>query len=92
MNTLSSGFSATAQRSVSGTALSQSGDDQGNSGPRRHRMIAPPPTHGRDDGGSEALKPGERRGKMLYSFRKNGEGEVNVEEGREIVILDPDGT
>jgi hypothetical protein len=94
MNTLSSGFSATAQRSVSGTSLAQGNEDHSrsiSSAPRKHRVIAPPPTHAHDDGSHDALKPGEKRGKMIYSFQKNGEGEVSAEEGRDILILEPDG-
>jgi hypothetical protein len=93
MNTLSSGYSATAQRSVSGTSLPTTADSEpAKAMPRRNRIIAPPPTsHAYGNGGAEPPKSKDRRGKMLYTFKTNGEGEVSAEEGREVVILEPDG-
>jgi formin-binding protein 1 len=80
MNTLSSGYSAAAKRSVSGSTIQ---DEEATVAPRRHRLVAPPPT----SHASDHLK----RGRMLYSFQESGPEEMTVEEGSEIVILDDDG-
>lgn len=63
---------------------------------RKHRVIAPPPAAyiselpGSTPNGSGGSKAPEQRGKMLYTFEANGEGEISVPEGREIVLLEPD--
>lgn len=108
MNTLSSGFSATAQRSVSGTIPQQPHQPEAAApevpaaskpipaaaASRRHRVVAPPPTSyappdaaGDTDGDGTA----ERKGKMLYAFEKSSDGEITVHEGREVILLEPDG-
>jgi hypothetical protein len=51
--------------------------------------MAPPPSAYIMGGGGGA-KPAEQKGKMLYSFDANGEGEVSVPEGRDVVLLEPD--
>lgn len=63
---------------------------------RKHRVIAPPPSayiselpgsappNGSGGGG------GEQKGKLLYTFEANGDGEISVPEGREVAILEPD--
>ncbi|PNY27535.1 Protein BZZ1 [Tolypocladium capitatum] len=64
----------------------------------RRRMAAPPPAayiseppgiavsvHANGNGDKE-----ERKGKMLYAFEASGEGELTVQEGREVVQLETD--
>jgi formin-binding protein 1 len=67
-------------------------------GSRRRRMVAPPPSQyvgdaGGANGDSLAARTSssEKKGRMLYSYQQNGDGEISVDEGREVVILDPDG-
>ncbi|KUI55371.1 Protein BZZ1 [Cytospora mali] len=62
---------------------------------RKNRVIAPPPAAyiselpgsapNGSSGGSQELKA-----KMMYTFEAGGEGELSVQEGRELVILEPD--
>jgi hypothetical protein len=103
MNTLSSGYSATAHRSISGGMSPTMEDPPAEKkaaapapvpGPRKNRMIAPPPAqYIKDDGDMlpPTPKSNEVKGKMLYGYEENGEGELTVSEGREITILEPDG-
>lgn len=62
------------------------------------RVLAPPPAtyinelpgsmpDGQAGGGGGGNQP---RGKMLYAFEANGEGELTVGDGIEVVILEPD--
>ena len=115
MTSLSSGYAASANRSVSisGTASRPLSSSEENipelasprtslstttttttGGARKNRVVAPPPTSyiselpGSTDFNSK--KP-EQKGKMLFAFQANGEGELTVPEGREVVLLDPDG-
>jgi formin-binding protein 1 len=121
MNSLSSGYAASANRSISGslasprlggeepetenTAVSTapsisarpaSSATLGAGAARRNRVIAPPPAAyiselpGSSANGSSKLAK-EQKGKMVYQFDASGEGEVTVPEGREVVILAPDG-
>jgi hypothetical protein len=103
MNTLSSGYSATAHRSISGGMSPTLEDPPAEKkaaapapapGPRKNRMIAPPPAqYIKDDGDMlpPAPKSTEVKGKMLYGYEENGEGELTVSEGMELTILEPDG-
>jgi hypothetical protein len=101
MNSLSSGYAASANRSVSGGARSPADENlptgssaTGPSALRKSRVAAPPPTSfvselpGSSVNGSSAH---EQRGKMLYPYEANGEGELSVTDGKEVVILEPDG-
>ena len=104
MNSLSSGYAASGHRSISGTGPTSPTDE---SGPTRsatlkpglikkNRVIAPPPaayiselpgssvTNG--SGGSN-----EQKGKMLYAYEANGDEEITVSEGKEVIIIEPDG-
>ena len=99
MNTLSSGYSATAQRSISGR-MSPTEEKQAEKpapAPKRNRIIAPPPAQYIKDDASDAptvsssSKPPEAKGKMLYAYKQNGDGELSVAEGVEIAVLEPDG-
>ncbi|KAI1860651.1 hypothetical protein JX265_002859 [Neoarthrinium moseri] len=104
MNSLSSGYAASAHRSVTGPASGPKSpveDTPPEPGPRpsvssaarKTRLVAPPPTAyiselpGSSLNGSS--KP-EQKGKMLYTFEANGEGELSVPDGREVVILETD--
>jgi len=100
MNTLSSGYSLSAQRSISGTTMTPTEDEapaaKPVTSPRRNRIVAPPPAQyinssGANGSSLDLPKAGEQRGKMLYPYQQNGEGEITVEEGRDIVIVEPDG-
>ncbi|KAK3062063.1 hypothetical protein LTS18_004896 [Coniosporium uncinatum] len=119
MNTLSSGYSATAQRSISGavvpTTSSTFGDENEVPGPavpvkpsaaapgsvKRNRVMAPPPmsyVSSNGDGGdgldssmaASPTSPQRQKGKMMYAYQKNGDGEISVEEGKDVTVLEPD--
>ena len=92
MNSLSSGYATSAQRSVSGA--SNLGQDGGTIG-RKNRVIAPPPTSyvseipgDMPNGGGSKL---ESRGRMMYPYQASDEGELTVDDGTEFVLLEPDG-
>ena len=103
MNSLSSGYAASAHRSIVG-AKSPTGDHDGNgaaelpasprsTGPVRRLMAPPPATYISELPGSvpdSSASSDQLRGKMLYSFEANGEGELSVPEGRDVEILEPD--
>lgn len=65
-------------------------------GIRKNRMIAPPPSAyiselpGSAPNGSGADGHAQQKAKMLYTFEANGDGEVSVPEGREMIVLEPD--
>ena len=93
MNTLSSGYAASAHRSVSGTNVRSPTEDATPKPipvPGRHRAIAPPPASFRsgEDGEGDS---GEQRGKMLYPYQASGDGEITVSEGQEFTVLEADG-
>ncbi|KAF2725807.1 actin polymerization protein Bzz1 [Polychaeton citri CBS 116435] len=100
MNTLSSGYAASAHRSTSNTTA-RSGtltttDEVPASGsikatPPRPRVMAPPPAHYiKDDGVQENGHSDLQKGKMLYAYQANGDGEISLAEGTEINIVEPD--
>lgn len=100
MNTLSSGYSATAQRTVSG-AISPTAEEASVEkkaaapapGAKRNRIVAPPPAQyvkADIENAPLALKSPEVRGRMLFAYQENGEGELTVAEGCEVTILEPD--
>ncbi|KAI8943206.1 hypothetical protein NX059_001233 [Plenodomus lindquistii] len=100
MNTLSSGYSATAHRSVSG-AMSPTAEEAPVEkkaaapapGSRRNRIVAPPPAqYVKPDGDVAPPTPrsAEVRGRMLFAYQENGEGELTVAEGSDVTILEPD--
>lgn len=101
MNTLSSGYSATAHRSISG-GMSPTTEEPPAvekkppaAGPRKNRMVAPPPAqYIKEDADlppPSASKSAEQKGRMLYPYQQNSDGELTVADGREVVILEPDG-
>lgn len=101
MNTLSSGYSATAHRSISGTAepTEEKKLEKKSSiaAIRKNRIMAPPPAQyikpSESDGPSngDSHKSNEPKGKMMYAYSANGEGEISVDDGKEVAILEPDG-
>jgi hypothetical protein len=110
MNSLSSGYAASANRSVSGMGPRSPIDEapapdrsskpsiSGASGVRQNRLVAPPPAAyvselpgSSVNGSSTHLSANEQRGKMLYSYDANGEDEISLPEGRDVIIIEPDG-
>ncbi|KAK8089894.1 Protein BZZ1 [Apiospora hydei] len=106
MNSLSSGYAASANRSMSGSisvppAPSEeappepSGPRPSISTTRKSRLVAPPPAAYISElpGSSanvSATSKPEQKGKMLYTFDASGDGEISVPEGRDVTILEPD--
>ncbi|QIW96449.1 hypothetical protein AMS68_001967 [Peltaster fructicola] len=81
MNTLSSGY----ERSVSGMSV-KTRDDEAPSG--RNRLIAPPPMLHSNSGTNGDSQ--EQKGKMLYPYQANADGEINISEGQEFVVVEED--
>ncbi|KAI1822395.1 hypothetical protein F4861DRAFT_389325 [Xylaria intraflava] len=104
MNSLSSGYAASAHRSISGQVANtrSSSEDAipelpgSRPAARKPRLVAPPPSAyvselpGSSINGSGSTKANEQKGKMLYAFEASGEGEISVAEGREVTILELD--
>ncbi|KAI0202076.1 hypothetical protein F4808DRAFT_423453 [Astrocystis sublimbata] len=106
MNSLSSGYAASAHRSISGQAANPRASEDAATPPelpsaprptaRKPRLVAPPPTAyiselpGSSVNGSFASKPTEQRGKVLYGFEAGGDGELSVSAGQDVTIVDPD--
>ncbi|KAI2639988.1 hypothetical protein GGS21DRAFT_390376 [Xylaria nigripes] len=105
MNSLSSGYAASAHRSISGQVANARGSSEDTipelpatprPAARKPRLVAPPPTAyiselpGSSVNGSSPAKPNEQKGKMLYTFEASADGELSVVEGREVTILEPD--
>lgn len=63
--------------------------------PKRHRVLAPPPaaytTAPPPSELGTSSKSNEPRGKMLYAYQATSSDEVTVEEGVDVVIVQPDG-
>ena len=106
MDTLSSGYAASANRSVSGRLPPDETPTDGASpapaskpgNMRKNRIVAPPPTsyvseHSSNapSGQSNTSHPAGPRGKMNYAYQASADGEVTVEEGEEVMIVEPDG-
>lgn len=112
MTSLSSGYAASANRSVSGLSGTTANEDYKalesstpqpvakSSTARRNRIVAPPPAQYVSDAApaelngtsrSSTSNPAETRGKMLYPYQATGEGEVSVEEGQEVTVIEQDG-
>lgn len=62
---------------------------------RKNRVMAPPPAaYISEMPGPSATNGGEKeekKGKMLYGFEASGDGELSVQEGRDVALLEPDG-
>lgn len=103
MNSLSSGYAASTNRSVSGFTTPQIPEGEAAEAPapvpqksstlRRNRMAAPPPTQYTSGPAEEKPLPktNEPRGKMLYPYQANGYDEISVDEGQDITVVEPDG-
>ncbi|GAO18890.1 uncharacterized protein UV8b_07570 [Ustilaginoidea virens] len=103
-NTMTSLSLHSARRSVSGPGPGIAGDSDAGDSPSaakpatstRKRMAAPPPAAyisempggGGLDGSADAEDM--KRGRMLYAFDANGDGELSVAEGKEVILLEPD--
>jgi hypothetical protein len=87
MNTLSSGYAASANRSMSGATMRSPGEDAP-APSTTHRMVAPPPMSYINAGSADV---GEQRGKMLYAYQATGDGEISVSDGQVFTVVDPDG-
>lgn len=104
MNTLSSGYSATAQRSISG-GLTPTNEEApaveekkkpAVTAPRRNRIVAPPPAQYIKSEDVDAPLPSpskaaEQKGRMLYPYQAGSDGELTVSDGRDVSILEADG-
>lgn len=107
MDTLSSGYAASANRSVSGRLPSEESTvevpAETASKPatlRKNRIVAPPPTQYASEMPVEQRLstprpttsiPAEPRGKMTYGYQAAADGELTVEEDSEVIIVEPDG-
>lgn len=109
MDTLSSGYAASANRSVSGKIpnADMSTDPVDEAQPatskpatlRKNRIVAPPPTQYISElpanppsgGSSSTSHPAERRAKMNYAYQATSDGELSVNEGDDVIIVDADG-
>ncbi|PLB42602.1 putative actin polymerization protein Bzz1 [Aspergillus candidus] len=100
MNSLSSGYAASAQRSMSNVGALTPGEPaspapapiQETKPPaaKRGRVLAPPPTQYIPPP-PVADSPGPtQRGKMVYDYQAGGPDEVTVQEGESISIIEPD--
>ncbi|KXT03927.1 hypothetical protein AC578_9270 [Pseudocercospora eumusae] len=99
MNTLSSGYAASANRSVSGMTVRSSTEDTSvssaaptakiSSGPTR-RVMAPPPAQYVTSNGADSASPAEQKGKMLYAYQATGPDEISVSEGDDFTVVEPD--
>ncbi|KAK7952264.1 actin polymerization protein [Apiospora aurea] len=106
MNSLSSGYAASANRSMSGSISAPpapseeappepSGPRPSISTTRKSRLVAPPPAAyiselPSSSADGSATSKPEQKGKMLYTFDASGDGEISVPEGRDVTILEPD--
>lgn len=115
MNSLSSGYAISAQRSLSGSVTSSRPTAEepaelpaspapnpaaaATGGAKRNRILAPPPTQyvspppANDSTAAlgSSAKASELKARMLYAYQANGEGEISVDEGQEVVVVEPDG-
>ncbi|KAF5019899.1 hypothetical protein F66182_8083 [Fusarium sp. NRRL 66182] len=60
---------------------------------RKNRIMAPPPAAYVTDSGANATNGSEKeekKGRMMYPFEASGDGELTVQEGRDVVLLEPD--
>lgn len=106
MDTLSSGYAASANRSVSGLSTTKTLTEEPPQEPavskpatlRKNRIAAPPPiqyvsempANSPNGSGSATSNPTEQRGKMLYAYHATGSGELSIDEGADITIAEPE--
>lgn len=60
------------------------------------RAVAPPPDRHVSASSAEPIRESPMedsavKGKMLYAYTARGEGEITVEQGKDLIILEPDG-
>ena len=113
MSSLSSGYAASARRSVSGSGNRTPTEETEPTEPaaasaapapkpvalRKNRVVAPPPAQyiseapADDRAGNDGVRSrvSEDKSKMLFAYRATGDDEVTVEEGKAVVVLEPDG-
>lgn len=107
MDTLSSGYAASANRSVSGKGPSEESTVEAPAQPaskpptlRKNRIVAPPPTQYAAEMPAEQrpspTRPvtsgsAEHRGKMTYGYQAAANGELTIDEDEEVIIVEPDG-
>ena len=106
MDTLSSGYAASANRSVSGRPPSEEPEvaaHPATSKPgtlKKNRIVAPPPTQYVSEmpassptapRASTTSNSAEPKGKMIYGYQAAADGELTVDEDDEVVIVEPDG-
>ncbi|EGD84342.2 hypothetical protein H112_08039 [Trichophyton rubrum D6] len=65
--------------------------------PRKNRILAPPPAQyvsasPAPSANNTKENPTEPGGKMMYAYQANGEDEITVDEGQDVVVVEPDGT
>ncbi|KAK5087030.1 Protein BZZ1 [Lithohypha guttulata] len=105
MNSLSSGYAATATRSVSGaikpvpepttpnngSGPTSSPSTSSSTGVRRNRIVAPPPAAYISPSTDDITSsPSSKRGRMLYPYEARDSSELTISEGKEFEILEPD--
>jgi hypothetical protein len=106
MNSLSSGYAVSANRSLSNvnqapanpaelpgqTATPAAPQETKPAPARRNRILAPPPAqYVAPPPVTESPRTSEPRGKMLYAYQAGGADEVTVQEGDDVTIVEPDG-
>ena len=113
MSSLSSGYAASAHRSLSGGGPGRPSIDEAVSPVdrsatmkalptkpgtlKKNRIVAPPPAQyikdllGEDLGVGGVSSSSYKKGKMLFAYQANGEGEVSITDGKEVTILEADG-
>ncbi|KAI9754949.1 MAG: H(+)-transporting V0 sector ATPase subunit c [Chaenotheca gracillima] len=62
---------------------------------RKNRVVAPPPTQyvselPADERRPEPAKSGAPRGKMIYPYESSGPDEITLDDGKDVVVLEPD--
>ena len=105
MDTLSSGYAASANRSVSARQDNEATDStlepepakpKPSVGTRRNRVLAPPPSQYKSEaangtsGSTPTSVPTEPKGKMLYAFQSSNDGELSVPEDENVVVAEAD--
>ncbi|KAK6329740.1 hypothetical protein TWF696_003605 [Orbilia brochopaga] len=58
--------------------------------PPTRRVLAPPPAKYIAELPAEDMKADGPKAKMLYGYTANGNGEISVGEGKEVVVIEPD--
>lgn len=102
MTSLSSGYAASAARSVSNVTTQPTPESPAEGPPappaetkppaiKSRRVLAPPPTAYVSPPAVAEPKSKEPRGKMLYGYQATGPDEVTVQDGDDVTLLEPDG-